>query len=1145
MTNSCPQCNRPLRANAKFCSACGAVIGNTPAQSLQAGQILEGTYRIQRSLAKGGMGAIYLAEDTKAFNRLRVVKEMLDYFDVNDAQAVANAQHRFEDEARTLAQLRHPGIPDILSYFSAGSRHYIVMEYVDGQNLEVLLSQKLPQEEILKYGIQVCEILEYLGSLTPPVIHHDIKPANVVIEKASNRARLVDFGTAKARMTVQSGGKVGLQKSSIYGTEGYAPPEQYKGQSEVRSDVYALAATLYHMFTGDDPGNHPFNFPQLTSLSSAIRTPLAQALNADPRQRLQAAALRRGLLAAINVPVAPLPAPASTSKTANTPSGHETYAVAVAKGVSDNLRPAFVNYLISRRSYRAADAEMLSLRRPSVIAKGLGHLAALQIQSELRQIGVDVAVITSSQTVGWRLSMTSGEEQILRNAGEWVVRDKRYPQDNRCNCYHCGHGWSTRAMSVDTLPNLCGRCNNEWYTFRLFQCAQCGHQFAHGNTSGDPLSLISECPACRSKEWHIRHQPRLTGVAPQQVEMRVVQGQKASVSVALRTSRNRSCNGRAASTTPWLSVATPVFQNTTQIVVIGDAAQLQPRTTHKGHIDLVTDIGALQVPVELYVEAPAQLGTSTQKIDFGVVDPTKNVERSLRILNLGEQKLAGKISAAPSWLHTDIHTFQNETTIRLFAVGSKFQQAASYQDALVIESNGGNQTIQISATVLPPTAHVTPVSLDMGLHPQGKWAASKLVVNNQGIGLIEGTIQCGEAWLQTSPQKFRGNRVGIKVTADTRGLQRNTTHTTSITLQTNGGTLSVPVTLRISKHKRIAHLFAHNRMVQTMLLFLFLSFCGIGYRTLSAVQSNGTAMRPMPTTVSLPAAIPSASPVFATPTATAAEPSVIVDLSTATLTPSPVQIATVQIAPAVGTAAARVGTSVPTPTEHAAPTRTPLPGVLPASSTPTVTASAMLTATSVMAVDPSTVTPTSTTTPAIPTNTPTVVPIPTALPATATDTPLVVPTSTATPVTPTATSRPTNTPVPPTIEPTSTNTPFVPTDTPVTAPVQNIPVNPACPSPQSVLTAPLPNQVLRGRFLVRGSAVHDRFKFYKLEMAVGADSQQGFSYLAGGQTPIENGVLAEWVTTTVPNGIYTLRLTVVAQDGNYPPPCQVAVQVRN
>jgi len=306
----CPHCHHINRDNARFCAGCGNPLAPDAAPTyvaLQPGQVLQGQYRIIRTIGKGGMGAVYLVEDQRAFGRLRVIKEMLQYYDLSNPMEVQAALRRFEAEGRTLAQLRHPGIPDIIAYFSEGGRHYIVMEYVEGENLLSKLThediqgnrisgQPYPPPDVLRWGIQLCDVLIYLSEQNPPVVHHDIKPANIIIDRTTGEARLVDFGTAEARLLAQPGGQVGVRQSSIYSTEGYAAPEMYEGKSSPNSDVFSLAATLYHLLTDDDPRYHPFAFPKLNTIEPTLRAILEKALQVDPQQRPNAGALRQALV---------------------------------------------------------------------------------------------------------------------------------------------------------------------------------------------------------------------------------------------------------------------------------------------------------------------------------------------------------------------------------------------------------------------------------------------------------------------------------------------------------------------------------------------------------------------------------------------------------------------------------------------------------------------------------------------------------------------------------------------------------------------------------------------------------------------------------------------------------------------------------
>jgi serine/threonine protein kinase len=294
------------------------------AARLEPGQLLDGgSYRVVRPLGKGGMGAVWLVAQTKAFDRLAVVKEVIDYFDPTDAGARQKADQRFEAEARTLGDLKHPGIPDLYAFFSERGHNYLVMEYIEGPDLRKGLTREdsttgqliaggpTPAEQVLGYTVEICRVLQYLAGRQPPVVHNDIKPGNIIIDQHSGRAVLVDFGTAKTRYLHGAGQPDGSQ-DSLYGTVGYAAPELYRGQSEPRSDVYSLAATAYHLLTDDDPRDHPFQYPQLAALPTALAGILRAALAEEIDKRLTANQFRQqldGYLAGQNAPLRALTFP--------------------------------------------------------------------------------------------------------------------------------------------------------------------------------------------------------------------------------------------------------------------------------------------------------------------------------------------------------------------------------------------------------------------------------------------------------------------------------------------------------------------------------------------------------------------------------------------------------------------------------------------------------------------------------------------------------------------------------------------------------------------------------------------------------------------------------------------------------------------
>jgi serine/threonine protein kinase len=200
------------------------------------------------------------------------------------------------------------------------------MEYIEGPNLAQGLTREeegasvpggpKPLEDVMRYCVQICEVLTYLEQHQPPVIHNDIKPANIILDKNTGQAVLVDFGTAKTRYATQGAGKPGRQHSSVYGTVGYAAPELYEGRAEPRSDVYALAATAYHLLTDDDPRAHPFKFPKMSAVPMPTRQALLDALEVDVRKRITAQQfserLQRALQPASSQPISASLAPPLT-----------------------------------------------------------------------------------------------------------------------------------------------------------------------------------------------------------------------------------------------------------------------------------------------------------------------------------------------------------------------------------------------------------------------------------------------------------------------------------------------------------------------------------------------------------------------------------------------------------------------------------------------------------------------------------------------------------------------------------------------------------------------------------------------------------------------------------------------------------------
>jgi serine/threonine protein kinase len=226
-------------------------------EPLSPGTMLWSRYRIVQMVGRGGMGAIYQAEDTRLEGRLCAIKEIIAEPDA-PPQRHEQIQAQFHREATVLARLDHPYLPKVSDYFLEGGRDYLVMDFVPGQDLREIVEearargQFLSEEQVLVWAEQLFDALAYLHSQDPPLLHRDIKPANIKLTPAGT-IKLVDFGLVKLLAPEDDRTVTILQGR---GTVQYTPLEQYGGETghtDVRSDIYSAGATLYHLLTGQPP----------------------------------------------------------------------------------------------------------------------------------------------------------------------------------------------------------------------------------------------------------------------------------------------------------------------------------------------------------------------------------------------------------------------------------------------------------------------------------------------------------------------------------------------------------------------------------------------------------------------------------------------------------------------------------------------------------------------------------------------------------------------------------------------------------------------------------------------------------------------------------------------------------------------------
>ena len=267
---------------------------------LEAGDVLRTRYKIKQFISRGGMGSIYLADDLRLEGRLCAIKEVRLDQSLTD-ETLRQTREQFQREATVLARLDHPNLPKVSDFFSEEHADYLVMDYVPGEDLRTLMIEArqrdefLDETDVLAWAGQIADGLTYMHIQDPPILHRDIKPSNLKLTP-NKVVKLVDFGLVKvlaakeATLTIVQG----------RGTALYTPLEQYggdTGHTDVRSDVYSLGATLYHLLTNTAPVEarerflQPNVMPAMTDLNPEVspRTERAVswAMSLHPEERPQ------------------------------------------------------------------------------------------------------------------------------------------------------------------------------------------------------------------------------------------------------------------------------------------------------------------------------------------------------------------------------------------------------------------------------------------------------------------------------------------------------------------------------------------------------------------------------------------------------------------------------------------------------------------------------------------------------------------------------------------------------------------------------------------------------------------------------------------------------------------------------------------
>ncbi len=252
---------------------------------LEIGSVIDGKYKILSEVGHGGMSTVYLAINEKA-NKPWAVKEVRK----GGVQNFEVVRQSLIMEMDLLKKLQHPNLPSIIDIIDQDDNFLIVMDYIDGVTLNDMLKESgaQTQENVVNWAIQLCDVLDYLHTRRPPIIYRDIKPSNIM-QKSDGSLVLIDFGTAREFK------ERNIADTVCLGTQGYAAPEQFggQGQTDARTDIYALGATLYHLLTGHNPSEPPYEMYPITTwnknLSSGLENIILKCTQRNPADRFQSA----------------------------------------------------------------------------------------------------------------------------------------------------------------------------------------------------------------------------------------------------------------------------------------------------------------------------------------------------------------------------------------------------------------------------------------------------------------------------------------------------------------------------------------------------------------------------------------------------------------------------------------------------------------------------------------------------------------------------------------------------------------------------------------------------------------------------------------------------------------------------------------
>lgn len=591
-------------------------------------------YVIANPLTIGGMGAIYLAFDS-AQSQTCVVKEMLDHY--ADPTERAKAIQDFDREADMLADLDHPNIPKILCRLTENNRHYLVMEYVHGSNLEDLLKQRgtpCPEVEVVEWTGQVLGLLDYLHSRQPPVIYRDLKPANLMLRR-DGRVMMIDFGIARFFNPIARG--------TMIGTPGYAPPEQYQGLAEPRSDLFALGATMFHLLTGRDPRDPrtlmaPWQFPALTAIDPNLTLGLAQVV---------------------------------AKAVAMTPDGRYASAkemLSELQNYRNILPPAMQPVLPSAAAVPAPSGSALSpVLAVDVKAIDFGSVSP-GAPAQTKSFSITNPIAATHLGVALRGSIDANQPWITLDTSSFNISAER----------------ATVKVSIDPKTLTSGQ--------------QSGAVIVTSNGGTETIVVLVSVTGPTLTVSPARIDLGTISLG---------QSREAAFFVGNANVRAGVLSGTIQSDQSWARPGMSSFQTRDKQAIQVHVSTLNLAAGNQlAKLTLRTNGGTQVVEISLTVIAPV-LNVGPLLLDFGELMRNQKRILTLKITNKGAGILEGAFLPSVPWIHTNVDSFRtssnSSTTIQVMVEALNLDRECEYSESIKVESNGGVKFVTVRFTVVAAT----------------------------------------------------------------------------------------------------------------------------------------------------------------------------------------------------------------------------------------------------------------------------------------------------------------------------------------------------------------------------------------------------------------------------------------------------------